>query len=313
MLAPERALVRMRRRGSVLVEFALIALVLYLILAATLEFGRALFGAQIVQQAADVMAREISRTPLPPVATLQQVLNDTTGQYDTNGQVQFPVKNTIYDAKWLVVHFGDVYQNGQSAADFFANKPIVNRLLLPLMIADVDNQVLRYPGLIPDAGQPDGFSRNIAVVEGYSQGPGPFSGSEQGITTVPVVQEILPTEADPTDPNTSPFSLLPPNGSSVNVSSVQPPLPQFRGVVALRINYPFQAAMMSATAPNPPAAQFDPNFHFVEASDTDPGAIQKTYSGASGLGFQYAAGRVVRPFRRLISAQAIYRREVFGP
>ena len=45
MLASKSALVGMRRRGSVLVEFALIALVLYLILAATLEFGRALFGA----------------------------------------------------------------------------------------------------------------------------------------------------------------------------------------------------------------------------------------------------------------------------
>ena len=43
------------RRGSVLVEFALIALLLYLILAATLEFGRALFGAQVLQQSTDVL------------------------------------------------------------------------------------------------------------------------------------------------------------------------------------------------------------------------------------------------------------------
>ena len=61
----------MRRRGSVLVEFALIALVLYLILAATLEFGRALFGAQVLQQAADIAAREISRTPLPPTLDIE--------------------------------------------------------------------------------------------------------------------------------------------------------------------------------------------------------------------------------------------------
>src|SRR3954471_10138442 len=90
------------RRGSVLVEFALIALVLYLILAATLEFGRALFGAQIVQQAADILARELSRTPLPPVAALQQVFDDTTGQYDPNGVV----KSTIYDRSLLVVPLG---------------------------------------------------------------------------------------------------------------------------------------------------------------------------------------------------------------
>ncbi len=110
------------------------------------------------------------------------------------------------------------------------------------MIADIadENQVLRYPGLIPDASQPDGFSRNIAVVGSYAPGAGPFSGSEQHISAVPVVQEILPRGADPSDPNSSPFSL---------VSSVQPP--SSRGVVALRINYPFQAAMMSAMVPNP--------------------------------------------------------------
>jgi hypothetical protein len=288
---------RTRRSGSVLVEFALIALVLYLILAATLEFGRALFGAQVLQQAADVMAREISRTPLPPVATLQQVLNDTSGQYDTNGQV----KKSIYDASLLVVPFGVVYQNGQSVTDYFADKPIVNRLLLPLMIADQENQVLHYPGLIPDASQPDGFSRNIAVVGSYSPGAGPFSGSEQSITTVPVVQEILPGGVDPSDPNTSPFSL---------VSSVQPP--PSRGIVALRINYPFQAVTMSATAPNstwPP----DPNFNYIDVPASEAGEAAGTYAGPNGLGNQLVFAKNVRPFRRLMSAQAIYRREVFGP
>ena len=59
------------RRGSVLVEFALIAFVLYLILAATVEFGRALMAAQLLQQAADIAAREVARTPgLPLVGTL---------------------------------------------------------------------------------------------------------------------------------------------------------------------------------------------------------------------------------------------------
>jgi hypothetical protein len=177
------------------------------------------------------------------------------------------------------------------------------------MIVDNENKVLRYPGLIPDASQPDGFSRNIAVVGSYSPGAGPFSGSEENITTVPVVQEILPAGADPTDPNTSPFSL---------VSSVQPP--SGRGVVALRINYPFQAATMSATAPN--ADPSLPNFNLIDTSD-DPSTIPQevdmgvsgkhVYSGQYGLGNQLAFGKIVRPFRRLISAQAIYRREVFGP
>jgi TadE-like protein len=302
VLLPTRTAWPRLRRGSVLVEFALIALLLYLIFAATLEFGRALFGAQVLQQATDVMARELSRTPLPLMATLKQVLDDTTGQYDTNGQV----KKTIYDASLLVVPFNVVYQNGQSATDYFADKPIVNRLLLPLMIVDNENQVLRYPGLIPDAGQPDGFSRNIAVVGSYSPGAGPFSGSEHNITTVPVVQEILPSGADPSDPNTSPFSL---------VSTVQPP--SGRGMVALRINYPFQAATMSATAPN--ADPSLPNFNVIDASDDPslgtppPEGDMGVYSGQFGLGNQRAFGKIVRPFRRLLSAQAIYRREVFGP
>ena len=36
-----------------------------------------------------------------------------------------------------------------------------------------------------------------------------------------------------------------------------------------------------------------------------------TYGGQYGLGEQGALGRRVRPYRRVISAQAIYRREVF--
>ena len=44
----------------------------------------------------------------------------------------------------------------------------------------------------------------------------------------------------------------------------------------------------------------------------DEGGAVGTYAGPYGLGRQLAlAGRVVRPFRRLVSAQAIQRREVF--
>jgi hypothetical protein len=42
----------------------------------------------------------------------------------------------------------------------------------------------------------------------------------------------------------------------------------------------------------------------------DDGAVGP-YAGAFGLGRQFAlAGRTVRPFRKLISVQAMYRREV---
>src|SRR5258708_236996 len=85
------------RRGSVLAEFAMIALVLYLILAATLEFGRALFGAQVLQQVADIAAREISRTSLPPA---QGTLNDVLYSGDAAYRA---VRQSIFDESLLKI------------------------------------------------------------------------------------------------------------------------------------------------------------------------------------------------------------------
>ena len=58
------ALVAARRRGRVRGRGSL---VLYMLIAAVLTFGQAIYSAQSVQQAADSIAREISRTPLPAV------------------------------------------------------------------------------------------------------------------------------------------------------------------------------------------------------------------------------------------------------
>ena len=41
------------------------------------------------------------------------------------------------------------------------------------------------------------------------------------------------------------------------------------------------------------------------------GGVVGTYSGPYGLGRQFAFVREVRPYRKLLSAQAIFRREVF--
>src|SRR5436190_22355575 len=67
---------RPSRSGQVLIEFSFIVLILYILMAVTVDFGRALYSAQVVQQAADVMARELSRTPLPPGYALNDALND---------------------------------------------------------------------------------------------------------------------------------------------------------------------------------------------------------------------------------------------
>ena len=64
------------RRGQSLVEFAVVALVVYMLLAAILTFGHALYVAQGLQTAADLAAREISRTPLPATSTFDDALDD---------------------------------------------------------------------------------------------------------------------------------------------------------------------------------------------------------------------------------------------
>ena len=58
-----------RRRGQSLVEFALVAFVLYFLFAGILSFGQLFFGAQSLQSAADTAAREIARLPLPPATS----------------------------------------------------------------------------------------------------------------------------------------------------------------------------------------------------------------------------------------------------
>jgi hypothetical protein len=148
--------------------------------------------------------------------------------------------------------------------------------------------------------------------------------TNDGIETirwVPVIEEIEPS--DPDDPRHNPFQ----------ISSDQ------RGIVALRINYPFQSAAMSSFRPNPDGP-FEPTIAFpnvaddgavtvVDGSEPPGGLLNEaplivdgkyagTYGGTFGLGAQGAlgsqqltGGRPVRPYRRVISAQAIYRREIF--
>lgn len=273
------------RRGGILVEFALIALVSYLLLAATLEFGRAIFCAQVLQQAADVLAREIARTPISiEKDTLAKALQDVT------------VRATIFDPKYLAVPLGDVPSN-QTFAEYFADpdapKPIVNQLLLPLMYVDRENNLLRYPGQLTTAS--DG-STTVAI---------PFvtygaDGSETIVETVGVVESVGKQD------------------SGQDLFGIDSSSTLGGGLVAVRLNYPFQAASLSAYAPAPLSGP--PNVVPVRAvSDAGSDADFGPYAGDDSLGRQAAwnndpsnHGRAVRPFRRLISAQAIYRREVIG-
>ena len=295
------------RRGQALVEFAVVSLVIYMLLAAILTFGHALYVAQGLQSAADLAAREISRTPLPADATLEEVLTD--------GSLA-----DIYSPDYLVFDL-DTLGPGQSFfQDVVPGWPVLNQQLATLMIGDrpdfdgngsPDRNFLRYPGaLLEDSNTPTGYTVGIPIVTSRAEG-----GAET-IRWVPVVEEI------DSDDSPDPFQ----------ISSPQ------RGLVALRINFPFQSASMSSFRPNP-EGQFESSLGSPNAADdgevselntndrsgdltgaplAGDSIYSGTYGGQYGLGAQGALGsqsltegKPVRPYRRVISAQAIYRREVF--
>jgi len=308
---------RRGRRGQSLVEFALVALVVYMLLAAILTFGHMLFVAQGAQQAVDVAAREISRTPLPADShSLEQVLRG-----DANSDTSLVgVRQQIYDEHYLVLNL-DTLHGRASLQELIADLPVVNQQLVPLMISDQveGTRVLRYPGAIftdsntgddPADPPPSGFVVAIPLVVGRD------ADGVETVDWIPVVEEIEPNDAS--DPRHDPFRL----------SS------ELRGVVALRINYPFQSATMSSFRPRAtgdssmvrPNAADDAGVGVVDNDGFTPsGAGTQSdnafgpYAGSFGLGQQAALRseemtglRHVRPFRRVISAQAIYRREVFS-
>lgn len=257
---------RSRQRGGALVEFALISFVLYLLLAGTIELGRMMFAAQVLQDVARVAARELAVTPIPADISFEDAL-------------QLPaVKARIWDASLLVV---DGSTDASIEAGFGA-MPLVNRALRPLFITDTipgpggaDLPVLRYPGaLVVDAAAPLGVSVKIPKLQAGG-----------GYAALEVLAEVR------ADAASGPFSAAAP---------VAP-----NGIAAVLVNYPFQAATLSGFAQQPAG---EPNAGFViEApADTPIG----TYSGDNGLGAQYAFAKKVRPFRRLLTGQAFFRREV---
>jgi hypothetical protein len=315
------------RRGQALVEFAIVAMVVYLLLGGILTFGQWFYEAQTTQQAADVAAREISRTPLPATAKLMDVLySNVPGDYSTSGGTS-TVRTSLFNPQLLQFDMTTGVQQGQSVLDVVKTWPIVNQMLFPAMIVQPGNQVnggnpsdeyLCYSGAVPcaDSTNPNRTVYCVARVDSRAA-----DGAET-ITWVPVIEEIV-SAADQAA-NVSPFSVASPE----------------RGIVALRVNYGYQSATMSAFPPSgyPPQTNSPPwvaddnevtvnPSNYTPTSAGPPSAVG-TYSGPYGLGTQEAwAGwtqkdpvppaqppqqpQGVRPYRSLISAQAIYRREVF--
>lgn len=302
-----------RRRGSVLLEFALIAIAMYMLLAAVIEFGRLMHGAQTVQAAADLAAREISRLPLPPTINFTDALQ--AGDFAP-----------VYSEDYLAIDLSGWTDTTQSLTDYLSTLPVpvVNQALVPLMFTSTvgGKPILRYPGaLVTSQTAASGLTVMVPVVTGDNPGVGP-----EQIEWHRVLEEIPALDRN----GNSPFNVLwtgPASSISTNI------LPG--GVVAVRLNYPFQAATMSGFQPPQTDANGEtlPNVGTVMLADdagvTASNAIPNggtpvapdaqyagdyggTYGGEYGLGEQGAMAQTVRPFRRMSSAQAIYRREVFG-
>jgi hypothetical protein len=300
-------------RGSALVEFAAVSLVLYLLLAATIEFGRLMFSAQGIQDVARLAARELSLAPLPADITFEAALT-----YVDPVSGIAPVRDRIFDPACLVVDLGAFGTGPESDAAidaFFASMPLVNKALRAFMFIDrgAGSTLLRYPGALLGSNDPAATCAGRAAP--YTVGiPRVTRGAagEEAIDWIPILEEI---RTDPADPTTGPFAFG----------------PGHEGVVAVRINYPYQAAMISAFKPSA-AGPFESNLSTPIAADDSIGAppppsgglrdeldpadpeFYGPYAGRYGLGrlaTPLGNGAGVRPFRRLLAAQAIYRREVF--
>lgn len=292
------------QRGAVLVEFGLVAFILYFLFAGILSMGRMMFVAQVVQDAARVAARELAVTPLPPLYTFEDALADPVVQY------------RVFDRDLLVVD-RDQFTSEQDYLSFLDRMPPVNQALRPAMIwerVEVDGirrQLLRYPGALLSNHRVGFDHPSGGFTVGIPQVVGRVQRGVEVIRWVPVMEEV---RRNPDDPSTGPFSLV---GTGP------------RGLVMVRLNYPFQSASLTAYEVDPDDLYaknlsnpvFARDSQVIELNqplpDTSTLSLQSdpessnVYSGRYGLGTHLALTRRLRPYRKLITAQAIFRREVF--
>jgi hypothetical protein len=275
-------------------EFAVVAFLLTFLLGAMLTLGFLFFGANVVQQAADVGAMEFARHPFTADGSFDAALQDSG----------------LFREEDLVVPVGT------TAADL----PLINQLLYSLYIYDPDIDMVRYPGALVTNSNGD---RTVLIPIVGQGNRDPDSGVETISEWRHVVEEVLPTGA-----TEGAYSM-----SSITTGTLDP------GMVALRIHYPFQSAASVAYIQKdasgvviPPtdtigldgvqnvavvadddavtAAPLPAGYALV--SPTVNAAIGASpHRGTYGLGESQAHLTTVRPYRKVITAQAIYRREVF--
>ena len=315
---PSRAEASLRRkRGAVLAEFALVALLVWILLAATLELGRAFAAQHLLQNAARAAARALSLEAVEAETPFRSAL--TPG---AETPFQSAVAPGLFDPGFLVIDeelldrcdvpgFDDP-AHAQRFEELLGELPLLNRLLRPLMIFEGTRGTrrLRYPGALLLRDAPSGGFVGCASGSRYTVAvPRVVEG---GIQWLPVVDE-----APLLDPSTGD-----PAGFRLSEG----------GWSSLRIHYPFQAAGLVswvdaaetnprtgrpfqrpervaplAAAAAPAGTRLDAT---LDGESASPGLVNP-YAGSLGLGGVYVLGRQVRPYRRVLSATAAFRREVF--
>ncbi|MBM82794.1 MAG: hypothetical protein CMJ78_19710 [Planctomycetaceae bacterium] len=293
-----------KRSGQALTEFAILLPLLVVVIGATLTFGLFFFQANTLQQAVDVAAQEIARMPFETTRRLG--LGDldaanTTVMYDNDFRTQ------IYDEQFLVIHETEWDTSTAFNGDFQAyvdTLPLLNRLLSTVMVRDdsLAPGAVRYPGAVVTNSITNEETVLIPII-GYNA-----DGSETLIEWVAPVEEIRPGGGE------GPYSLTATNTAASFVP----------GMVALRINYPAQSTTLVNRTGSPgqviieaddsSLADGDTGSNYSLAVAAESGVADTTiYSGRYGLGRQAAlmVANGVRPYRKVITVQAIYRREVF--
>lgn len=301
-----------RRRGQSLVELALVALVLYLLLAATVDLGRATLSVQVIEDAARVAARELALMPFPPTGVLTRDALETD-----------LFRARVFDPNWLVIDLDDLDAAGVALEEL--RLPPVNEQLRPLFVLELvgGRRLLRYPGaliLSPYAHLPASASPPVTPSQLLTVRIPRVRYDAGGETIYDWVDVVEPAAAD--DPSTAPVE------DPFPITGAADPR---QGLAALRVNYPFQAATIGnfrETSADP----FDANVSDAVVAD-DAGVLDTStdapassdfivpdasttgaspVSGRYGLGKQLALDQELRPFRRVQTAQAVFRREIFG-
>ena len=218
---------------------------------------------------------------------------------------------------------------------FATTLPLLNRLLVPVMVPDQlpsnddtpPEPILRFPGTLVTnaAGEPTVL---IPLVEYEYQGiiGGYHCAGETIVKWVTPVEEIrVDHDREPTTPIRGPYALLDQSDTSNWLPSFEP------GMVALRINYPAQSTSLANRIDRPPVdnlrglrggvlviaddtalvAGETGCYRLILDRDSATNAQSDPQGGRYGLGSLPFLGKQVRVYRKVMTFQAIYRREVF--